>query len=538
MAVYFLNELRQKISEKELDKNELISLLDNDKMREINRRFSQTTNNKLKSAYHDFLYVLLKKYATYFDDDLAFFQTLSSLLEINSFRDLLVDCFYSNAAKVANQLETKKEVKNIAFITEKLRGGGVERVVSLQVPIFISIGKQVIVINETKGDNEYNLPSSARRYVVGLGPERYNQLRKILCEHNIDTVICTDYWREISFKTIVWSKLHGYNVIAEEHNFFFCPTYENATWRYSTRLLAYKCVSLLTCLNQMDEKLWHASGVKQARYVPNPSTFETVSTTPSWQERKDLVLLISRLCRDKGINFVPQIIAEVSKKNPSARFVLCGWYMSEVDKQEFEKEIAKLGIEDKIDKVGYASTQEIKQYLKTAKCLILPSTHEGSPMVLLEARAYGLPAVIYDMNYLDNAQLGVEHVKFGDIKAMADSVLNLITNEIYWEKMSRDAKSELHFWSKSNLTTEWKSLFLSVGSNSLTKVPPVRYEDALQEFHNAMHFSLSLSTISDEDRLKIHRYDEINRILSMAIPKNSLRRSIVLKFLKKVFQIS
>jgi glycosyltransferase involved in cell wall biosynthesis len=97
--------------------------------------------------------------------------------------------------------------------------------------------------------------------------------------------------------------------------------------------------------------------------------------------------------------------------------------------------------------------------LREAQALIFPAVREGWGLVVLEANACGTPAVGYDVPGLrDSIRHGETGmlVKPGDLEALAEALVSLLTNNSLREKFSRNALE----WSKQfswNKTT-WKVL--------------------------------------------------------------------------------
>jgi glycosyltransferase involved in cell wall biosynthesis len=59
--------------------------------------------------------------------------------------------------------------------------------------------------------------------------------------------------------------------------------------------------------------------------------------------------------------------------------------------QAFINKSSKLGIDDRVDFLGFISEQELRQYYRTAKCFVFASLFEGFGIPLLEAMSSGTP---------------------------------------------------------------------------------------------------------------------------------------------------
>ena len=83
-----------------------------------------------------------------------------------------------------------------------------------------------------------------------------------------------------------------------------------------------------------------------------------------------------------------------------------------------------------------------------ARCFVLPSSHEGRPIALLEAMSYRLPVIVSDIPA--NLEVGLEKEAYfpvGDIAALAQKLQRSIDapyrqNEYPMEKDDWDAIAE------------------------------------------------------------------------------------------------
>lgn len=101
-------------------------------------------------------------------------------------------------------------------------------------------------------------------------------------------------------------------------------------------------------------------------------------------------LYIGRLMEEKGIEDLYPIIKELNDSDKKAVFEFLGDFEDEY-KESFEKFL----LLDNVVYHGYKSN--VKDYIETADCIILPSYHEGMANVLLEAGALGRPIIASDI---------------------------------------------------------------------------------------------------------------------------------------------
>lgn len=121
-------------------------------------------------------------------------------------------------------------------------------------------------------------------------------------------------------------------------------------------------------------------------------------------ERKEYgqhkILFLGRLCREKGIGELLEIMPDLREKYPEVRLYLGGIWEDAGLKAEAEKH------PEFVTWLGWVSGEEKKRYLQMCDIFVLPSYFEGQSVSLLEAMAYscavaaaetgGIPQMIAD----------------------------------------------------------------------------------------------------------------------------------------------
>ena len=105
-------------------------------------------------------------------------------------------------------------------------------------------------------------------------------------------------------------------------------------------------------------------------------------------ERDKIVFLfVGRLMRAKGIEELYYAIEKLCKKNKNVEFWICGMYEEEKYKTQAEE------LQKKYPVKYFGQVQDVDNYYEKADCIVLPSYHEGTSNVLLEAQANGRPVI-------------------------------------------------------------------------------------------------------------------------------------------------
>ena len=102
---------------------------------------------------------------------------------------------------------------------------------------------------------------------------------------------------------------------------------------------------------------------------------------------------VGRFIEQKNHLFLLEIVAEVAKREPRMRLLLIG---DGSLRPEIEQKVIQLGLTDRIIFPGVRP--DVPQLMLGAMdVFLLPSFHEGLPLVLLEAQAAGLPCIFSDV---------------------------------------------------------------------------------------------------------------------------------------------
>jgi glycosyltransferase involved in cell wall biosynthesis len=127
------------------------------------------------------------------------------------------------------------------------------------------------------------------------------------------------------------------------------------------------------------------SGLNLSRFSPQPNK----------RMGKFTFLLISRLIHDKGVMEYIEAVKMLKEKGLEARFQLLG--PKDVEhKRGISEEIINSWLEAGI--VEYlGSTDDVRQFIHQADCVVLPSYREGTPRTLLEAAGLGKPIIATDV---------------------------------------------------------------------------------------------------------------------------------------------
>lgn len=189
-----------------------------------------------------------------------------------------------------------------------------------------------------------------------------------------------------------------------------------------------------------DARLIVSSGIDTTRFQPLPPG----SDTPSEQR----VLMVGRLIWQKGVREFIEMARILRERFPSVRFQLAGeWDPSHPDAVDrcFVDDAVASGC---VEFLGFRA--DLDRLLPETSIFVLPSYREGTPRVMLEAAACGVPVVAFDVPgsreaVLDNKTgflVPPEHAS-----ALTDAVAKLLTDDTLRMRFGREGRAfvEQHF---------------------------------------------------------------------------------------------
>lgn len=170
-----------------------------------------------------------------------------------------------------------------------------------------------------------------------------------------------------------------------------------ASW--ITAILSHRVIVVSKKDERLGKRMWGAA--KKVRYIrlgiapfstPSPAEgFRAMfgALTPAKIDGPTIrMATIGELTKNKGIHVALEAVAELSKRNIDAIYVVAGEGEERVSLEGLAR---KLGISDRVFFPGFIA--HASQNLSGFDVFVLPSIKEGMPYVLLEAARVGIPTV-------------------------------------------------------------------------------------------------------------------------------------------------
>lgn len=282
--------------------------------------------------------------------------------------------------------------RRIAYLTNSLRAGGLERVVTLLAAGMKERGHTpFICCYDARGDYEADRAE-------GLGI----QVHVILREPGVDV----SYVRKLRtwLRDVRAEVIHAHNStalfygglaglaagvpirIATEHDGVFPRSRSAAA---SNRLLVSRVLTHSVAVSQAVKDLWcESDGVARDRVIVIPNGVPD-TRRPRVSHAGCRIGMVGRLSVEKGADVLLRALALLPRERyPDLKLVVVG---DGPQRGELEQLIRALDLADRIEMLG--TRHDVPDLLATMDIFALPSRREGLPLALLEAMAAGLPVV-------------------------------------------------------------------------------------------------------------------------------------------------
>ncbi len=242
------------------------------------------------------------------------------------------------------------------------------------------------------------------------------------------------------------AKRRGVPVVDHCHGADFDTFYVNASEKKKrlVRKVFSKFDTVIVLSREWKEKFTPVVPKDRLVVVHNYCKPKTSEQLEGWLEdrfAKKQVVFLGEIGKRKGGFDFAVIILNTAKKLPGVRFVLCGDGAKE-DVEKIKAEIEKKCSGIDVSFPGWVRDDAKDRVLVESSVFMLPSYHEGQPMSILDAMAYGLPIVSTEVGGIpQQVKNGVNGIltKSGDPLATAEAISSLLLDKDRYFATSRES---------------------------------------------------------------------------------------------------
>lgn len=223
------------------------------------------------------------------------------------------------------------------------------------------------------------------------------------------------------------------------------------------RKLATKCsnkVVVLTKRSEDDYKKIFNTKAKKLTYIYNWVDESLIDENRTYPVDSTTIVTAGRFTKEKGFDMMVQVASLVLPTHPDWHWDVYG---EGPMLQEISEMVEKNGIGQQLRLKGFCS--DMRAVYQNAAMYVLPSYREGVPLVLLEAKAYKIPCVSFDIvsgprEILEDGVNGIL-VKPYEIEEMATRISVLMDHPEMRQNLSEHAYTNLEQFRQSTIKQQW-----------------------------------------------------------------------------------
>lgn len=355
-----------------------------------------------------------------------------------------------------------KKMFKISLITSLFSGkGGTERAVINLANNLCNTNKVKIISVFTNKNDTPKFPISEEVEIIHLGLGKYNFLYRIY-----------KLWRElkkhIRMDDFIIGQVPFINILLAIYKFFKIIPFECKTIalehtsffavKKTTRLLTfitYKYIDIVVSLTQYSAQQFHKKGIHRTKIIPNVVSFTSSRTSTC---SKKVILSVGRMSSEKNFVYIIESLSDILKKNTDWQLHIIGSEGN--DTQNIYNTIQKLNLENSVIIENF--TNNISEKYLSSSIYVLASKYEGFPMVLIEAKVFGLPIVAHDCltgpKEIIKENDGIL-TPYMDSIAFSRAVEELIKDEEKRVSFGKNAVKNAKEFSPNIILNKWNNLF-------------------------------------------------------------------------------
>lgn len=372
----------------------------------------------------------------------------------------------------------------LVLVIADLDCGGAQRVLTRLAGAWADAGRRITVVTLAGSDRDFfTLPQGVRRVALnqqqpsaGLAGALWSNLRRVVAlrrtirDSRAGTVL--SFVAGINILTIIATRGIACRVVISERN---DPSRQSLgqPWDWLRRRV-YAWADVVTANSQ-------SAVASLRRYVPEaklaftPNPLDIPDTLPDDTAREHVILAAGRLDPQKGFDILLAAFARSRARSAGWRLAVLG---EGPLREALAAQAAALGIADQVAWHGVAT--DPAQHYRRAGLFALPSRHEGTPNVLLEAMAFGVPVIVSEtsggaLDFVTDGHSGLV-VPTEDPAALAAAIDRLTGNPDLRRRLGIAGRRRVETCRLAHVLPLWDAILERRGDDAA--MAPVREREA------------------------------------------------------------
>ena len=281
------------------------------------------------------------------------------------------------------------------------------------------------------------------------------KLRRHLIKNEIDVVFSIAPATNI----IIFLATLGLNiktVFCDHHSLEFQDTFSRKIQRY----IGAKFFDKIVTLTEEDKNRYRKDfSLRNKKVTSIYNWMEGINNISTYTNKSKSIITVGRIEYQKGYDYLAKVAVKVLSKHKDWEWDIYGSGNEQI----------KQNLITALDKGGVLSRVHFKGNVKGTENIypghaiyVMTSRYEGLPLVLLEAKQYGLPIVSFDCptgpsEIILDGENGYLIENF-DVKQMSQKIIELIRNDELRLRFSRNAMLDTDKFNKKRIIEQWIEL--------------------------------------------------------------------------------
>jgi glycogen(starch) synthase len=217
---------------------------------------------------------------------------------------------------------------------------------------------------------------------------------------------------------------------------------ENQGWIFKLEKEALNRADLILPVSHYTGNLIHEHyGIPKNKIFPVHNGIRPLKTFRSPKKFPEkLVLFLGRVTYQKGPEYFLQVASRILREDSNVRFVLAGKgdKFSRIVEESAYKEIGH-----KLHFTGFINKGKVLDLLSMTDVMVMPSVSEPFGLAALEAAQFGIPVILSKRSGVAEVLKGAIKADFWDIDHMASSIIRLLADDSFRNKVVKQELKDL-----------------------------------------------------------------------------------------------